>query len=302
MIINDDALTVLKHIPSESVGLVVSDLPYRTISGGNKAAGRPVGVLSANDGKIFKHNDIKPGDYMPELFRVLKSPAHCYVMTNELNRRSIEDALLAAGFKIHQLLTWRKNNATPNRWYMKNYEFTFLARKGPARTINDPGSMACHDFDNIIGNKNHPTEKPVDLMAYYVRNSANPGDLVLDPFCGTGAVGVAAEAHGCEFIGIEIDPEYAGKAGARMKPKNPRREMLKFALITAGRDEAERVYREHRKRVMRCRIIDGTEPAALDLDRMIAARDALSRLVGFGYPYDVARSVDMDVFDERDKR
>lgn len=218
MIICADTRHVLEHWPRESVDLVVTDPPYRTIGGGKNSPGsrRPVGILSKNDGKIFTHNDIKPNDYMVLLWAVLKPDSHCYVMTNEFNRRAIETALLDAGFKIHQLLVWRKNNAIPNRWYMKNYEFTFFARKGAAKPIRYPSSMAVHDVDNTR-NRDHPTEKPFDLMHFYVKNSARPGDLVLDPFCGSGVTGQAAMVHRCRFVGIEIDPQYAAVARRRLE-------------------------------------------------------------------------------------
>lgn len=217
-VIEADAHVILPAMESESVDLIVTDPPYRTISGGNASPSRPTGMLSSNDGRIFKHNDIKFDEYVPDLYRVLKPQAHLYLMTNELNRRAAEDALLSSGFRIHQLLTWRKNNATPNRWYMKNYEFTFFAYKGPARTINNPGSKACHDFDNVVG-KMHETEKPVDLMLHYVQNSARPGDLILDPFCGVSSTGVAAMCHGCQYIGIEKDGQYIAEAQARTQQR-----------------------------------------------------------------------------------
>ena len=210
-------MQVLRHWPRESVDLVVTDPPYRTISGGNKPKNfrRCGGILSKNDGKIFTHNYIKPSNYMALLWAVLKPESHCYVMTNEFNRRATETALLCAGFQIHQLLTWRKNNAVPNRWYMKNYKFTFFARKGAAKPIRDASSLAVHDVDNTR-NRDHPTEKPFDLMHLYVKNSARLGDLVLDPFCGSGVTGSAAAAVGCRFVGIEIDPEYAAVARRRL--------------------------------------------------------------------------------------
>ena len=65
-----------------------------------------------------------------------------------------------------------------------------------------------HNFDNIIGNKQHPTEKPVDLMKFYVENSSNTGDIVLDPFMGSGSTGVACKELNRNFIGIELDDSY----------------------------------------------------------------------------------------------
>lgn len=222
---NVDALFGLGLLPDGSVDMVFTDPPYPTISGGNRtehrgADGRKqrcTGILSANDGKIFRHNDTPIESYAGELFRVLKDPGHCYVMTNELNRRRTEDALIAAGFRIHKLLVWRKNNVTPNRWYMSNVEFTLFARKGAAMPIRNPGSKVVHDFDNPVGRKSHPTEKPVDLVRFYIENSCPPGGLVLDPFVGSGATAVAAVESGRRFLAFEIDPEHFATAKARIE-------------------------------------------------------------------------------------
>lgn len=215
---NLDARFGLDLLPDGSVDMIFTDPPYSTISGGSGVWGdrSPTGILAKNDGKIFKHNDIKPDEYAAALFRVLKSPGHAYVMTNELNRRLIEDALISAGFQIHQLLIWQKNNATPNRWYIKNLEYTIFARKGPAKTINSPASKVVHAFDNVSGKKLHPTEKPVNLVRFYIKNSSNYGDLVLDPFAGAGAAAVAAHETGRRFVGFEIDPEYYAVAAKRL--------------------------------------------------------------------------------------
>ena len=129
-------------------------------------------------------------------------------MTNTIN---LEDYLRIArecGFGLHNVLSWEKNNCTPSRWYMKNGEFTLFLRKGKAKAINNPGSKMIHSFDNIIGNKIHPTEKPVELMKFYIENSSSVGDIVLDPFMGSNSTGRACRELDRKFIGIEIDDEY----------------------------------------------------------------------------------------------
>jgi DNA modification methylase len=215
-----DAIAGVKTLADASVDLIVTDPPYRTISGGSGPTShmhrRPAGMLAANDGKIFTHNDVKFSDYLPDLYRVLKDQSHLYLMVNFLNLEEAMVEVRRAGFGIHNLLVWRKNNATPNRWYMKNSEYVIFARKGRAKAINNKGSKTVHDFDNIIGNKCHPTEKPVSLMRSYIENSSQPGDVVLDPFMGAGACGVAALSCGRSFIGFEIDETYFSVASKRL--------------------------------------------------------------------------------------
>jgi len=211
MLLNADARNVLPMLPSDHFDCICTDPPYPTISGGSgqvKNHQRPTGVLAANDGKMFDHNSIKPEEYLPDLFRVLRPGGHIYLMTNFLNLFRFRDAMVEAGFVLHNLLVWEKNNVVVNRWYGKNCEYTLFGRKGPARQINDCGSKTVHQFDNILGNKTHPTEKPVDLMRFYVGNSAMPGQKVLDPFMGTGSTGVAAAKLSIDFTGLEVDKKH----------------------------------------------------------------------------------------------
>ena len=303
MIINADVRDVLPTIPDESIDLIVTDYPYQKIGGGNKGANRPTGMLTDNNGRMFEHNDISVEEWMPEAFRVLKSPAHIYVMTDETNRRRTEDAMLSAGFKIHQLLTWRKNNATPNRWYMKNQEYTFFARKGLARTINNPGSMANHDFRNTT-NRSHPTEKPVDLMEFYIDNSARRGDVVLDPFCGSGSAGESAHNLDCAFVGIEIDPKYADVARKRLEKlemTTPARKMLRDMYIAGGERAALEAFTKAYEQKRRPEIIKGSMPVPNGVfDRLWAARAALTAMDSHTRKFEIGRKIDFNLICERD--
>ena len=203
-----DVREALKRYKSESFDLLVTDPPYRVISGGNKNEAAPKGMLSKNDGKIFANNDISFDEWLPECYRVLKDGTHAYIFTNFLNLEALMQAVQRAGFKLHNLLVWRKNNATPNRWFMKNAEYVILARKGKAKAINDCGSMTVHDFPNIIGNKRHETEKPLELLMHYIANSSKKGEWVLDPFAGSGSTAEAALKLGRKFLTIELDGKY----------------------------------------------------------------------------------------------
>lgn len=213
-----DCLELMKNIPDGSVDLIVTDPPYRCISGGRAGKrNQPTGILMKNDGKLFDHNDVKASEFFPELYRVLKDGTHCYVMVNLLNLQEFMNEARKAGFKIHNLLIWKKNNVTPNRWYMKNCEFTLFLYKGKSKPINICGSKQCHEFSNILGRKQHPTEKPVELMEYYILNSSAENDTVLDPFMGAGSTGIAAVHTGRHFIGMELDEKYYEIASQRIE-------------------------------------------------------------------------------------
>ena len=215
-----DALTLMREMPEGSVDLIVTDPPYATIGGGNRnTPGRPSGMLASNNGRGGLEIGGMPFTaFMADLFRVLRSPGHAYVFTNTLNLRDALNETVRVGFGIHNVLTARKNNVTPNRWYMKNAEFVLFLRKGPAFPINNIGSSKmCHDWSNPVGRKCHPNEKPVELMRQYVENSSTPGQTVLDPFMGAGSVGVACQETGRSFVGFEIDPVHYATACRRLR-------------------------------------------------------------------------------------
>lgn len=169
--------------------------------------------------KLFKYqNNIKIEDWMPEIFRVLKEQSHCYIFTNVLNLNKMINESKRVGFKLHNLLVWEKNNCTPSQYYMKNCEYILFLRKGKAKWINDIGSSkTVHKFNNIIGKKLHPTEKPVDLLEFYMNNSSKENDLVLDPFMGSGSTAIACVNANRKYIGFEIDEKYYNVANKRIK-------------------------------------------------------------------------------------
>lgn len=201
----------MKNMESECVDLIVTDPPYKTITGGDsngKNSERPKGMLSGNR-KLFKHQNIKISDWMPEIYRVLKNVSHCYIFTNALNLTEMLNESQKVGFKLHNLLVWEKNNCTPSQYYMKNCEYVLFLRKGKAKWIYDiGGSKTVHQFSNIIGNKTHPCEKPVDLLKFYISNSSNKEDLVFDPFAGTGSTMIAAKELGRRYLGYEVEQKY----------------------------------------------------------------------------------------------
>jgi site-specific DNA-methyltransferase (adenine-specific) len=207
-LINADCLEAMRDIPDGSVDMVLTDPPYRVISGGAESNASLSKSLGGNNGKIFQHNNIKMIDWMSIVFAKMKDNSHIYVMSNFINLPETMQSIAGVGFRAHNLLVWEKNTCTPNRWYMKNAEYTLFARKGKAKTINLPGSKVVHRAKNPSGSKLHPTEKPVDLMSFYVQNSSVEGDTILDPFMGSGTTGVACKNLGRSFIGIELDEGY----------------------------------------------------------------------------------------------
>lgn len=251
-IYNQDCLVGMKEINDCSIDLVVSDIPYRIIGGGGgNTDHEPSGILNkqreyitkdnvtykkgtkhinlcgvfddrADDvraGKLFAHNDIAFSEWLPDVYRVLKQGTHCYIMVNARNLKELQTEAEKVGFIFQNLLVWRKQNATPNKYYMNQLEFILMLRKGAARNVNDMGMSNCLTCPNIIGKGgkgHHPTEKPVALMETLIRQSSNVGDIVLDPFAGGGSTLIAAKRLERHYIGFEIDKQYYDIAYSRL--------------------------------------------------------------------------------------
>lgn len=219
-----DAMALMPALIAQGfrADLLVCDPPYELTSGGCTEGGlhERFGDGSAegykNSGNLFEGEIPDWQEFMPLFYQILADQAHCYTMADSRNQFDMQVAARAAGFKHHNLLRWNKKTATPNRWYMKNDEFTGFFYKGKAFAINDCGSMAGVDMSQVDVTR-HPTEKPVPLMQHYIENSSRPAQLVLDPFMGTGTTGVAAVRAGRRFVGIERDERWFAAAVKRIE-------------------------------------------------------------------------------------
>ena len=162
----------------------------------------------ARQWKLFKHNEIKFSEWLPWVFRILKPNSHCYIMINWRNLKELQTEAEKVWFQYQQLLVRDKGNATPNRYYLNACEFILMLRKWWAKSINEMWTKNILRVPNIIGNKKHPTEKPVELMEILIKNSTNEWDIVFDPFMWAWATAIAAKWLNRNFIGCEIDERY----------------------------------------------------------------------------------------------
>ena len=232
---NGDCLEIMKAIPDNSIDLVATDCPYKIVSGGcrkipkdgeretsgilthrHKDNKRTDWVDAVRTGKMFANNDIEFKDWLPDVYRILKDKSHCYIMVNSRNLAELQKQSEKVGFKFQNLLMWDKGNVTPNRWYMQGFECILMLRKGGAKNINNLGSSNILKVPNIIGNKTHPTEKPIDLMRILIENSTQPNEIVLDPFMGSGSTMIACLNTNRKGIGIELDKHYFDVATKRI--------------------------------------------------------------------------------------
>ena len=218
-----DCLEILKKVKDNSIDLVVTDPPYKM----NHSTGgcTNIGMKNKWQGNIKAGNtvmnfslDIQFHQWLPEIYRILKPSSHCYIFYNDKNIQELLNEATKIGFRESNILVWIKNNATPNRYYMKNLEFILFLYKGNAKPINNMGSKCAIEIKNINGkDKLHPTEKPIKLLKQYIENSSNENDWVLDPFMGSGTTGVACINTNRNFIGIELDEKYFKIAEERIK-------------------------------------------------------------------------------------
>ncbi len=221
-LINGNAIDFMKTLEDESIDLIVTDPPYKVTARGN--AGTSGGMMQSKlsmQGKIFKHNDIRPIEYIPEFYRLLKDGSHCYIMTNHVNLQEMLNTATECGFHFVKSLIWNKGNKIMCQFYMSQFEYILFFRKGKGKKINNCGTA---DILNVPNKKTkgedgkniHDTEKPVELMKILIENSTQEGELVLDPFIGVGAVGVACKELNRDFIGIELDEKYYNIAYKRI--------------------------------------------------------------------------------------
>ena len=221
-LINGNAIDFMKTLEDESVDLIITDPPYKITAKG--CAGNSGGMMRTKltmQGKVFKHNDIKPIEYFPEFYRLLKDGSHCYVMTNHVNLQEMLNTATECGFHFIKSLIWNKGNKIMGLYYMSQFEYILFFRKGRGKKINKCGTA---DILNVPNKKTkgedgkniHDTEKPVELMKILIENSSQEGELVLDPFIGVGAVGMACKELNRNCIGVELDENYYNMAYNRI--------------------------------------------------------------------------------------
>jgi len=213
-LINNDFMDFVKNVPDNSIDLIVTDPPYKVTSRGS--AGNSGGMLQKKinrKGQVFKHNDMKISDYMPELYRILKEGSHFYIMTNHVNLYEMLTVAKEVGFHFTKSLIWNKGNKIMGQAYMSQFEYILFMRKGKFKKINKCGTADILNVPNIKtkdenGKNLHDTEKPVELMKILIENSSNEGDIILDPFVGIGTTVLACLETNRFGVGVELDEKY----------------------------------------------------------------------------------------------
>ena len=222
-IYNEDCLVGMKKIPDASVDLIATDVPYRITSRGN--AGSSGGMMQKDlsmKGKIFEDNDIKIEEYLPEFYRILKEKSHCYIMCNHINLTHFLKVIDESNFHFIKCLVWVKDNKIMGSFYMNQFEYIIMLRKGGAKIVNNCGISDVLMFANKKdkdknGQNLHDSQKPVGLFQTLISQSSKKSETILDPFIGSGTTAIAAIREKRNFIGFELNKEYYDKACKRIK-------------------------------------------------------------------------------------
>lgn len=205
-ILQGNCIDAMRAFDAASVDFILTDPPY--ITRYRDRSGRRV-LNDDNDRWLWAASR--------EMFRVLKDDRFCVSFYGWQRVDLFMKSWRAAGFTVVGHLVFRKGYASSSRFLRYEHEQAFLLAKGdPARPANPIADVI--DFP-YTGNRLHPTQKPVAAMRTLVEAFTLPGQLVLDPFCGSGSTLAAAHDAGRDWLGIELDPAHHHTACSRLETR-----------------------------------------------------------------------------------
>jgi DNA modification methylase len=221
--IEGDASSLIRTIPDKTVDLVITDPPYGDRYSTNyrkKSRLKGAGGIECDTSECVM--PLLKG-MVNEFDRVLKDDAHVYMFA-KWNKVPEITTMLSSKFDVKNVLIWNKGNWSMGNLkgaYANQYEAIVYAKKGkkPLNCLDDK----CRHSDMVVINRVagsdqvHSHQKPVELIEFLVKKSSKPGDVVLDPFLGSGTTCVAARKNGRKCTGFEIDPETFSIALSRLR-------------------------------------------------------------------------------------
>jgi len=238
-LVHGEAVSTLGTLPDASVDMIFADPPYRLSNGGTTVqSGKRVRVdkgewdesqgLAADH--AFNHQWLRAAR------RVLKPSGTLWVSGTQHVIFSVGFAMQEIGYHLLNTITWFKPNASPNlgcRQFTHSTELLLWA--APAELDPLPHVYNDHAMRHLAGGKQmrdmwritppkadeklhgrHPTQKPVELLERVVQACTHRGDLVVDPFNGSGTTGVVAVAAGRRYVGIDLSAEYLDLTARRL--------------------------------------------------------------------------------------
>lgn len=260
-IVMGDCIANMRALPDACIDMVFADPPYNLQLGGDLF--RPEGGrVDAVDNDWDKFDSLKAYDefsraWLAEARRILKPNGTLWVIGSYHNIFRVGSVLQDEGFWILNDIIWRKVNPMPNFkgtrftnahetliWASKGEDARYTFNYRAMKTLNDELQMRsdwsfpiCGGGERLKrnGTKAHPTQKPEALLYRILLACTKPGDIVLDPFFGTGTTGAVAKRLGRHFIGLERETDYVSVAEERIAAALP---LDESALKTMHADTA----------------------------------------------------------------
>jgi DNA modification methylase len=209
-IYHQDCIEGMKLIDDGTVDLLLTDPPYNiSMRSGFHTMGRQ-GVDFGEWDKNFNQTE-----WLQLAAQKVKKGGSAIIFNDYKNITTMSDVLSDNGFTTKELLIWQKPNPMPrnrDRLYVTSIEVALWAVKGKGWTFNRQRT----NYENAIFPystvnprvRKHPTQKPLELLYSILKIHSNEGDLVLDPFSGSGAISIACEHLNRSYIAFEIDDKY----------------------------------------------------------------------------------------------
>jgi site-specific DNA-methyltransferase (adenine-specific) len=201
-----DAVQIVKQLPSNSVDLVITDPPY----------GDNCGYGMYNRKIVGNEHPLLGLLVMAESYRVLKKHSTAYMFFGMKHLGFIQSFFTSyTSYKIREIVVWDKVAMGLGYAFRKQHEGILVLEKGKPQYRN-------HSMLNVISIRkvptpHHPHTKPVALIKELILHSSDKGDIVLDPFVGSGSTVIAAKELRRQYIGIEVDKRYWMMAQQRLQ-------------------------------------------------------------------------------------
>jgi site-specific DNA-methyltransferase (adenine-specific) len=210
-----DAVRWLQTLPSQSVDLLITDPAYESLEK-HRAVGTTTRLkhskASSNDWfQVFPN--ARFAELFQQAFRVMKRDTHLYLFCDAETMFVAKPEAEQAGFKFWKPLVWDKRTIGMGYHYRARYELILFFEKGKRR-LNDLGLADIISVPRIRGG--YPAEKPPEVSEVLVGQSSSAGEVVADPFMGSGSAGVAALRLGRRFVGNDINPDAVRLANQRL--------------------------------------------------------------------------------------
>lgn len=245
-LINNDWRNVFNDIDDNSIDLIVTDPPYDYEYKFTEGNGGSVNDVKGFDKSLKKLNNINPvsyniGEFCSEAIRVMKN-INIYIWCNKSQIYEYLSIFVGKYKCKYEIIVWNKIDALPTYYnkYLTDCEYCLYFHKGVSvhpGNYEDAKTVYIGKINRESKLYGHPTVKPLELTKKMISNSSKEGDLVLDPFMGSGTSGVACRELGRKFIGIEINNEYFNICKTRISGIDPitmQPKVFKMSLFEDG--------------------------------------------------------------------